>query len=73
MITVEKVEEAWANYERYKETAEQHEFPKLLMLDLKLKPFYDDLHKHWNEDHAKMFMDSMRRIGMHLGFGCPTD
>ena len=70
MITIEKIEEAWSNYERYKETAEQHEFPTLLMLDMKVKPYYDDLHKNWDENHAKMFMALMQKIGKHFGFEC---
>lgn len=71
MLTIEKIDEAWANFDKFKETAEQHDFPTILMLDLRLKPYYDDLHKNWNEHHAEMFMRAMQKIGKHLGFKCP--
>lgn len=72
MITIELVEKAWANFDKYKETAEQHEFPKLLMFDMRFKPLYDDLHVNWDEHHALVFMRGMEMLAKHFGFACPA-
>lgn len=71
MITIELIDEAWAEFDKYKETAEQHEFPMLLMMDLKLKPLYDDLHANWHVGHALTFMKFMAVLSDKLGFKCP--
>lgn len=71
MITIEVVDEAWSNLDRFKETAEQHDFPKLLSIDALLEPLYEDLHKNWNEHHAGIFMMWMLEFSKQLGFKCP--
>lgn len=58
----EKVEALWNRLEQYKATAEQHTFPLLLMIDMKLVPAYNDLKKNWNEEHADIFIRSMENI-----------
>ena len=71
MITIEVVDEAWSNLNRFKETAEQHDFPKLLSIDTLLEPLYEDLHKNWDEHHAEIFMMWMFEFSKQLGFKCP--
>lgn len=71
MLTIETVEKAWANFDKFKETAEQHDFPRILMIDLRFKPFYDDLHKNWDEHHAEVFMNGMKQVSEIFGFECP--
>ena len=58
----EKVEALWNRLGQYKATAEQHMFPLLIMLDMKLVPAYNDLKKNWNEEHADIFIRSMENI-----------
>lgn len=58
----EKVEALWNKFEQYKETAEQHEFLFLLMLDKRLTLAYNDLKNNWNEDHADIFIRSMENV-----------
>lgn len=55
-----QVEEVWKKYNDFKETAEQHDFVKLVMFDSKLIPAYNDLQKNWNEDHAQKFINGMK-------------
>lgn len=58
----EKVEALWNKFEQYKETAEQHEFLFLLMLDTRLALAYNDLKNNWNEEHADIFIRSMENV-----------
>lgn len=58
----EKVEALWNKFGQYKETAEQHEFPFLLMLDARLTFAYNDLKNDWNEEHADIFIRSMENV-----------
>lgn len=55
----EKVDKLWEKYESYKDTAEQHEFPLLVMFDSLLVPAYKDLNENWNEQHADSFIRGM--------------
>ena len=57
-----QVEEVWKKYNDFKETAEQHDFVKLIMFDSKLIPAYNDLQKNWNEDHAQKFINGMKNV-----------
>lgn len=57
-----QVEEVWKKYNDFKETAEQHDFAKLVMFDSKLIPAYNDLQKNWNEDHAQKFINGMKNV-----------
>lgn len=59
-IMREQVEEVWRKYNDFKESAEQHTFPVLLMYDSLLIPAYNDLQKNWDEDHARKFVNGMR-------------
>jgi len=63
----EQIEEMWKKYNSFKETAEQHDFVKLIMFDAKLIPAYNDLKKNWNEDHAKKFINGMNIVFNKLG------
>lgn len=66
--TIKDVEATWAKWEKYKETAEQHEFPLILMLDMKLMRYYKDLHENWNEEHAKIFLRGLEnQVFPHFG------
>lgn len=55
-------EKCWAAFERYKETAEQHEFAKLFVADLKIVPAYKDLKSYPDEGHAELFVRAMRKF-----------
>ena len=57
-----QVEEVWKKYNDFKETAEQHDFVKLVMFDSKLIPAYNDLQKNWNDDHAQKFINGMNNV-----------
>ena len=50
------IEELWGKWGKYKETAEQYEFPLLATYDLLLVPAYEDLMKNWNDEHADIFI-----------------
>lgn len=56
------VEELWNKYEQFKETAEQYQFPLLVLYDSKLMPAYRDLQENWNEEHADIFIRGMQNI-----------
>lgn len=71
MITIELIDEAWAEFDKYKERAEQHEFITLIMIDAQFKPLYDDLHENWHVGHAFTFMKAMKRLSEKIGFKCP--
>lgn len=58
----EQVNEIWEKYNSFKETAEQHDFVKLLMFDSKLIPAYNDLQNNWDDDHAKKFINGMKNV-----------
>ena len=44
-ITVQDCDELFAQFMKYTETAEQHEFPKLLMIHTKLQKTMGDIHE----------------------------
>ena len=71
MITIELVDKAWANFDKFKETAEQHDFFSLFMLDVKLARMYNNLHVNWDENHALIFMQCMEKVAKQFGFECP--
>ena len=71
VYTIEHVDEAWNNFKKYTETAEQHEFVKLAMVQFKFEPYYIDLHENWDEHHAALFMKAMAEFGKHFGFKVP--
>ena len=59
-MTIQKIEELWKLWTDYKDRAEQHEFVSILILDRKLIPLYEDLHKNWDQGHAGIFASMMR-------------
>lgn len=71
-ITIEMVDEVWGNFDKYKETAEQHEFIMIALLDLRLQAMYNDLHTNWSEAHALIFMRLMKNVSERFGFECPA-
>lgn len=62
MTKQEQVDKIWATFENYKKTAEQHEFPTLLTIDIMFGPAYKDLQKNWSDEHADLFMKGMNMI-----------
>ena len=66
-VTIEDCEKAWDKFSQYKETAEQHEFPMLFMLDMQLIPRYNDLHHNWDPAHGQIFMNAMNQVFDKLG------
>lgn len=67
MDNKERVEYLWKKFDEYKETAEQHEFVKLFMLDAKIVPAYNDLQENYTEEHAEIFIRVMTKVLGSLG------
>ena len=67
MEDMKKVEYLWKKYNEYKETAEQHEFVRLLMFDMKLVPAYNDLHENYTKEHAEIFIKIMNKVLKSFG------
>ena len=67
-ITWEVCEKAWQAFDKYKETAEQHEFVTIMLWDAKIVPLYEDLKKNWDSKHGQIFMKGMRLVGEQFGF-----
>lgn len=59
-MTIQEIEKLWALWDAFKETAEQHDFVHILIVDIKMERLYRDLHENWSEDHAKIFAEAMR-------------
>jgi hypothetical protein len=59
-MSMETVERLWKLWTDYKDRAEQHDFVSILMVDRKLIPLYEDLHKNWDQGHAEIFASMMR-------------
>lgn len=64
---MEEIKRMWDAYEKYKETAEQHEFIRLFMMDARLVPAYNDLQKNYTEEHAEIFKRVMQKVLDSLG------
>lgn len=64
---MEEIKRMWDAYEKYKETAEQHEFVRLFMMDARLVPAYNDLQKNYTEEHAEIFKRVMKKVLGSLG------
>lgn len=64
---MEEARRLWQLFDKYKETAEQHEFIRLLMLDSKLVPAWNDLQANFDEHHAEIFVRIMKRVLDSLG------
>lgn len=67
MSKMEQVEYLWDKYNDYKETAEQHEFVKLLFFDVNLNPGYKDLHENYCDEHADIFIRCLTNVLNNLG------
>lgn len=59
-ITLEYCNELMEKFNKYKETAGQHEFPLLLAFDMLLVPVHRDLNRNYNQEHAKAFVRGMK-------------
>lgn len=64
---MEEVNKYWDAYNSFKETAEQHDFIRLLMLDSQLIPAYNDLKENYCEEHAEIFIRGMKKVLASLG------
>lgn len=58
----EQIENLWKKWTDFKETAEQHMFVSILMVDTKLTGAYNDLMNNWDENHADIFIKAMNNI-----------
>lgn len=63
----EKCIKYWNLYSKYKETAEQHEFLTLLMLDKYLNPRYKSLINNFNDEKGEKFIKGMEEIFKNFG------
>ena len=61
------IEELYAKYEKYKETAEQHEFPSLMYYDVFLNAGYKDLQENYTKEHADKFINGIKIVLNRLG------
>lgn len=68
MTDMDIIESLWKKYNDYKETAGQHEFFQLFMLDSKLIPLYNDLQENYDKEHANLFIKIMNEVLGSLGF-----
>ena len=57
-----EIERLWALYEQYKETAEQYEFPMLLLYDMTLIPQYNQLRENYDEEKAKLLIKNLKFV-----------
>lgn len=60
-------ERCWKALEDYKEVAEQHEFPKLLIADMRIVPAWKDLNERPDKEHARIFIRGMIKFLKGLG------
>lgn len=67
MTDMDIIEILWKKYNDYKETAGQHEFLRLFMLDSKLIPLYNDLQENYDKEHANLFIKIMNEVLGSLG------
>lgn len=64
---MDEINRLWQLYNDYKETAEQHEFVRLFLLDTRLIPAYNDLTAHYSEEHAEIFERVLRNVLISRG------
>ena len=57
----------WNVFSEYKKSAEQHEFPTLLLLDLYITPRYKSLINNFDEEKGVNFIEVMEVIFEELG------
>ena len=55
-------ERCWKTFEDYKEVAEQHEFPMLLVADIRILPAWKDLKEHPDKEHARIFIRGLTKF-----------
>lgn len=67
-MTIEKIEQLWADFKRNADLAEQYQFPKIMYWQLNLEPLYKDLQINWNEDHANIFVRLMNVAYKSIGW-----
>lgn len=58
----QQVEELYQKWQSYKERAEQHEFPIILMRNVIIERGYKDLQVNWNEEHAQAFIRGVSKL-----------
>lgn len=61
-ITIEDVDQVWERFWKATDRAEQHIFVPLAIVTTRLKAQYEDLHKNWDEEHAKKFIDNVEHV-----------
>ena len=60
-VSIELIEEKKRKWDEYKEHAEQHEFIKIIAIDLWIERMYEDIKMNWDEEHAKILMQYFDR------------
>lgn len=61
-VPMARIEKLMQKYERYKETAEQHEFMKLFAVDSMIIPMYLDIKKNFNPEHAEILENAIKSV-----------
>ena len=59
-VTLDYCNELMDKYNSYKEIAEQHQFPLLLLMDTMLIPAHKDLNKNYTQEHGETFVRGMK-------------
>lgn len=72
MPTIKDIDEAWAEFTKYTETAEQHEIVGLFMIQRALEPYHVLLHEEWDagkwdEKHAVIWLNAFDKM-FYKGF-----
>lgn len=57
----------WNIFSEYKKSAEQHEFPTLLLLDSYLTPRYKSLINNFDEEKGAKYIEAMEMIFKDFG------
>ena len=56
VLTIEDIDKAWTRFLERADRAEQYQFPLIAAWHIRLKPFFDDLHKNWDNHHGNVFL-----------------
>lgn len=67
IITIDVVEQAFERFKKATDRAGQHTFFALFIIHTRLKAMYDDLHKNWDVEHAKLFLKHIENVIEQIG------
>ena len=68
VLTIEDIDKAWTRFLTRADRAEQYQFVQIAWCHTKLKPFFDDLHRNWDNHHANVFLRGIQAAYRTLGW-----